>query len=276
VAPNGGKTGQDYVLMDAGNVYKMMYANGAHHATGYLSRAFVGTCDNGETVTLPGYWSKLPQIMASSTRTPHYNHLYPSQSQTVVCDAENIRWRPGYPNQVQFTARMYNEITSASVAGTGAVTGAVNRTPSAQDDFPQQIAICSSVTSNCKRVVLSYSHAAAYGWISTGSFYMRRSYKIARTVYCQIYHTGGWHTIAYDSYNAYTDDNNRIEKVADSGWVGTDISAYRVVMTAGTASQTSWIGSAKVQYLNFVSRQEYLSATTAAVSGKMKYFAVGE
>jgi hypothetical protein len=254
----------------------MLYANGARRETAYLSRVEVGTCADGATVTLPGYWGQLPKVIASSSNATHYNSAYPAQNQRMVCEARNVRWRTGYPNQVQFTAAMYNEIASSSVPGTGTISGQVNRTPSAQDDFPQQIALCSSVTSNCQRVVLSYSHAAAYGWISTGSFNMRRSYRIARTVYCQIYYSGAWHTIAYDSYNAYTDNNNRIERVVDSGWVGADISSYRVVMTAGTASQTNWIGSAKVQHLYFVSRREYLSATTAAVSGTMKYIAVGE
>jgi hypothetical protein len=281
IAPNGGKAGQDYVLIDNGNLYQMAYLAGAHRKYNFLSRSegpheVKNVPQTGLTVQVPGYWRRLPKIVPQASNFVAYNAAYPSQSQRVICRAENTRWRAGYPGQVDFTARAHSEIAEASVLGTGTVSTAVTYAPTSTSDFPARTMLVASVASGCQRVELTYAHAACSGWVwmQNNSVIMRRSYAVRRTLTCQIYYSGAWHTIASDTYDAYTDWNDRIVRSVNSGWVGANITSYRVVMSAGTVSETTWQGSDLLQYLDFTYRREYLSSTPAAVSGDMIYVAM--
>lgn len=284
VAPNGGRAGKDYVLLDEGNVYKMVYLAGVHRKYSFLSRSegpieVFNIPQTGVTVQVPGYWRKLPKITAQASNFISYNATYPDQTQRVICRAENTRWRSTpAAGQVDFTARAHSEIYAASVFGAGAVSGAVNRIPTTTSDFPAQTISVASVNANCQRVELTYEHAACSGFIWWGpggtSVILQRSYAVQRTLTCQIYYSAAWHTIASDTYNEFTDWNDRIVRSVNSGWVGANISAYRVVMSAGVVSQTTWQGNDDIQYLNFTRRVEYLSNTLGAIAGSMVYVAV--
>jgi hypothetical protein len=267
VAPNGGKAGQDYVLIESGNVTQMYYSAGAHRPYGTLSRIEVGTGTHGETITIPGYWREQPRVVIMPESIAVYNASYSAQNQKLICRPSNIQLVSGTTDRYQFTGFMALEISSASVVGDGTMTGYVY-TPTSRNDFPPVTVTCSSVEAGCQRVAITYSHNCCFGIPS-------QMYAISRTVNFDVYYSAAWHTVKSEYWRRYTTYADRIYSYADSGWVGANITSYRLTMSGTNAYEIAGGGDQKSQSLEPVSRTEYLSSTTQQVTGQYTWMASG-
>jgi hypothetical protein len=267
VAPDGGKTGQDYVLIESGNVTQMYYSAGAHRPYGTLNRIEVGVGTHGETITIPGYWREQPRVVIMPESIAVYNASYSAQNQKLICRPTNLQLVAGTTDRYQFTGFMALEISSASVVGDGTMTGFVY-TPTSRNDFPAVTVTCSSVEAGCQRVVITYSHNCCYGE-------PQQMYSISRTVNFDVYYSAAWHTIKSEYWRRYTTYADRIYSTADTGWVGANITSYRLTMSGTNAYEIAGGGDQKSQSLEPVSRTEYLSSTTQQVTGQYTWMASG-
>ena len=120
VAPDGGPTGNDHVVLSGDNILFNYYdADTLEHIPySTLKRFEMGTADNGATVLIPGIWKQQPFIIVSPSNLPIYNTSYTSQNQRVVLKAENIRNQSGYDERWQFDACAYLTLTSGAIGVT--------------------------------------------------------------------------------------------------------------------------------------------------------------
>jgi hypothetical protein len=83
---------RNYSKLDGGNLYLYRFIPGVGDvAYNYLTRIESGTSNNGETVTIPGYFELQPKVIVSPYNLQVFNSTYNSQSQTLICSAINIR-----------------------------------------------------------------------------------------------------------------------------------------------------------------------------------------
>jgi len=86
VAPDGGMAGNDYVLMDSGEIKKVIYDAQfqTHQDYALLSNVQIGTVENGVTTEIPGYFRQKPKVILSPSELPSYDANYPTQTQYIV------------------------------------------------------------------------------------------------------------------------------------------------------------------------------------------------
>jgi hypothetical protein len=267
IAPDGGKTGKDYLLLDNQGATQMIYNGGVHYPYGVLNRIETGTGTHGQTITIPGYWREQPRVVIMPEDIAVYNASYPAQNQKLICRPTNLQLVAGTTNRYQFVGFMALEISSASVTGDGTMTGYVY-TPTSRNDFPAVTVTCSDVEAGCQRVAITYSHNCCFGTYS-------QMYRISRTVTFQVYYSADWHTVKSEYWSRYTTYADRIYSTADSGWVGANITSYRLTMSGTNAYEIEGGGDMKSQSLEPVSRTEYLSSTTQQVTGRFTWMAMG-
>ncbi len=87
--PNG-RVADDYTLIRNGQIEAWFWTGSTHALAGALRGIQVGVANNGDTVTIPGYFRKQPNILVSPASVPSYLQANSSQDQTLQCAALNI------------------------------------------------------------------------------------------------------------------------------------------------------------------------------------------
>jgi len=98
VAPNGGISGQNYVLIDEGQISQKYYdtTTGLHATQGMVTGIEYGEADNGDTVQPDTLFIEQPKIMLMPKIVPVYDQTYSGYDQTFNLQPMNVQRQSGY------------------------------------------------------------------------------------------------------------------------------------------------------------------------------------
>ena len=280
--PNNLTTG-NYVRVETGDITTYQYIAGAYRAMKSLRKMEVGVGNNGEIVTLPGYWPSQPKIQVSPNALQCYNSGYPNQSQQLRCYADAITYNNGV---VTFVPRAYLEISSNNGYISSPVSPvSVNLwwgTPHVTPPTTITTATYSSIPDGATNIVVT---AKAYaqvcvGYNSSSSTY--RTVKVTVTAYVGgIAYTVGSYTFAPSTVNLSYEPVGQYRTfvlTVPSGAGSVYLSAY-IEFPSGYSDVTYGVTNPTLTskaWLRLDSLQWSLSASTQLASGTLNYVAIAE
>ena len=87
--PNG-QVADDYTIIRNGQIEAWFWTGSTHVLAGALRGIQSGVADNGQTITIPGYFRKQPNIVVTPANIPTYLAANSAQDQALQCAAENV------------------------------------------------------------------------------------------------------------------------------------------------------------------------------------------
>lgn len=174
---------RDFVALTSGNIEFKRYRNGSYYTYKSLKRVESGVAASGQTVTLPGFWDRQPQIAVSPQSLTSYKAENSTQSQSWSVRADNLRESSPGSGVWRFDAVAELQLSDSSGATPTYQTS--GDTSSNTWDSPQTMLASSSIHQMTVDVRVKSQQGTGTG---TGSWYYRQ-------VVVQVYTystNGGW------------------------------------------------------------------------------------
>lgn len=162
--PNG-RASDDYTLLRNGQFEAWKWTSAGHIQYKALTMLENGVANNGNVITLAGYYDEQPGIVVSPANIGAYKASYSAQNQNLVCEAVNVtEFAPG---RYQFKARASLSLEAGAFSTTiGYNSGNVNVSALNTGTY--------TTPANCNQLTLYLQFTSYRGTGTAPNYYYRR------------------------------------------------------------------------------------------------------
>lgn len=270
-------TNGDYAIITSGAVRTFRYLSGSYREIKALTKVVTGTVLNGNTVTLPGYWTSQPYVLVTPAQLKTYVAAFYTVDQTLQMSGANVTY-----NSSTGVATFKAEAQLVTGAGNGTLTvpDQANQTNSNDETVGTSHTLTTATVTagfTVSTLTVSASCYGRLGWSHSSENYDRDyEHTVNYTLYLNVDgtdYTMGSGTFTPTQYASSSADHNitvQLDKTISSIYLKMvfSSSAPTKAWTTGASANTSWIKCNSINYT--------VNSSTQLATGTVNYIAIAQ